>query len=134
MDGKVEGYSYDNTYRLTAIAQTGAECLEIMQRSQPDVALIDVNISQPEAAHILREVKANFWKTRICFLIEDQLPTGMLEAGKEGSAVFVNERFPEDLRDRLHEIAIDLLGKKRRLEMAWRFAQPRWRARASASD
>jgi two-component system nitrate/nitrite response regulator NarL len=36
----------------------------------------------------------------------------MLEAGKDGSAVFVNERFPEDLRDRLREIAIDLLGKK----------------------
>ena len=104
--------SADRFYNLTAIAQTGAECLEIIQRSQPDVALIDVNISQPGAAHILREVKASFWKTRICFLTEGQLPPGMLEAGKNESTVFVNERFPEDLRDRLREIAIDLLRNK----------------------
>lgn len=37
---------------------------------------------------------------------------GMLEVGKNESAVFVNERFPEDLRDRLREIAIDLLRNK----------------------
>ena len=36
----------------------------------------------------------------------------MLEVGKDESAVFVNERFPEDLRDRLREIAIDLLRNK----------------------
>lgn len=102
----------DRLYNLTAIAQTGTECLEIIQRSRPDVALIDINISDPGAAHILREAKVNLWKTRICFLTEEQLPPDMLAARKDGCAVFVNERFPEDLRDRLREIANDLLGKK----------------------
>ena len=109
--GIKEILSADRLYNLTAIAQTGAECLELVQRFRPDVALIDINISQPGAAHILRELKVNHWQTRICFLTEDQTPPDLLEAGKDVAAVFVNERFPEDLRDRLREIAASLIGK-----------------------
>ncbi len=109
--GIKEVLSADRLYNLTAIAQTGVECLELLQRFRPDLALIDINISQPGAAHILRELKVNFWQTRVCFLTEDEIPPDVLEAGKDVAAVFVNERFPEDLRDRLREIAADLINK-----------------------
>jgi len=59
----------------------------------------------------LRELKANRWQTRICFLTEDQIPRDVLAAEKDGAAVFVNERFPEDLRDRLREIATELVSR-----------------------
>jgi len=98
----------DRLYNLTAIAQTGAECLELIQRLRPDVALIDVKISKPGAAHILRVLKAKGWQTRVCFLTGDRIAPKLLEAGKELGAVFVNERFPEDLRDSLREIATHL--------------------------
>jgi two-component system, NarL family, nitrate/nitrite response regulator NarL len=103
--------SADRLFNLTAIAQTGAECLELIQRLRPDLALIDVNISEPGAVHILRALKVNHWQTRICFLTEDQIPPDVLEAGKDGAAVFVNERFPEDLRDKLREIATELVSR-----------------------
>ena len=103
--------SADRLFNLTAIAQTGAECLELIERLRPDLALIDVNISAPGAAHILRALKVNHGQTRICFLTEDQIPPDVLEAGKDGAAVFVNERFPEDLRDRLREIATELVSR-----------------------
>jgi DNA-binding NarL/FixJ family response regulator len=102
--------SAERLYNLIAIAQTGAECLDLMQRLQPDVALIDINISEPGAAGILRELKRNRWQTRICFLTEDRIRPGLLKAGKDAAAVFVNERFPEDLRDRLREIATELVS------------------------
>jgi len=109
--GIKEVLSADRLYNLTAIAQTGAECIELIQRLRPDLALIDINISEPGAAHILRELKANHWQTRICFLIEDQIPPDVLAAGNDGAAVFVNERFPEDLRDTLREIAAELVSR-----------------------
>src|SRR5229473_978687 len=109
--GIKEVLSADRLYNLTAIAQTGAECIELIQRLRPDLALIDINISEPGAAHILRALKVNHWQTRICFLTEDQIPPDVLEAAKDGAAVFVNERFPEDLRDRLREIATELVSR-----------------------
>src|SRR5438874_10665134 len=101
----------DRLYNLTAIAQTGAECLELIQRLRPDVALIDLKISRPGAARILRVLKTDESQTRICFLTGDRIPPKLLAAGKELASVFVNERFPEDLRDRLREIATDLERK-----------------------
>ena len=102
--------SADRLFNLTAIAQTGTECIELIQRFRPDVALIDIGISQPGAVQILRALKASYWQARICFLTEDRIPQDVLEAGKDSGAVFVNERCPEDLRDRLREIASDLIG------------------------
>ena len=103
--------SADPLYNLTAIAQTGAECLEIIQRLRPDVALIDVKISKPGAAHILRVLKAKRWQTRVCFLTGHRIAPKLLEAGKQLGAIFVNERLPEDLRDSLREIATHLTHK-----------------------
>jgi DNA-binding NarL/FixJ family response regulator len=108
--GIKEVLSADRLYHQTAIAQTGAECLELIHRLRPNVALIDINISEPGTAHILRELKINRWQTRICFLTEDQIPPDVLEAGKDAAAVFVNERFLEDFRDRLRETATDLIS------------------------
>lgn len=109
--GIKEVLSADRLYNLTAIAQTGAECLELIQRLRPDVALIDLDISHPGAARILRELKANCWQTKICFLTEGQIPADILGAGKNGDVAFVNGRFPEDLRDKLREIATDLISQ-----------------------
>src|SRR5881394_3638036 len=80
--------SADRLYNLTAIAQTGAECLELIQRLQPDLALIDSKISKPGAARILRVLKANDSQTRICFLTGDRIPPKLVAAGKELAAVF----------------------------------------------
>jgi two-component system nitrate/nitrite response regulator NarL len=104
-----EVLSADRLYNLTAIAETGAECVELMARLRPDVAIIDINISHPGAAGILREAKRNRWRTRICFLTEGQIPPDLVEAGKDAAVVFVNERLTKDLRDRLREIATDLI-------------------------
>jgi DNA-binding NarL/FixJ family response regulator len=109
--GIKEVLSADRLYNLTAIAQTGAECLELIQRLRPDVALIDIDISHPGASRILRELKVNCWQTRIFFLTEGQIPADVLEAGKNRDVAFVNGRLPEDLRDKLREIAADLIGQ-----------------------
>ena len=99
----------ERLYDLTAVAETGVECLDLMRRFRPAVALIDINISQPGAARILRELKLNRWPTRICFLTENQIPPDVLKAAKDVAAVFVNERSLEDLRGKLREIATDLI-------------------------
>ncbi len=112
--GIKEVLSADRLYDLIAIAQTGAECLEIIRRLQPDVALIDANISQPGATRILQESRVSGWQTRLCFLTEDQIAPDILEAGKDSAAVFIHERFPEDLRHKLREIAMDLKSKNAR--------------------
>lgn len=109
--GIKEVLSADRLYDLAAIAVTGAECVELIARLRPDVAIIDINISHPGAAGILREVKLNHWQTRVCFLTEDQVPRKLRGAEADGSALFVDARAPEDLRNRLREIAVDLLGK-----------------------
>lgn len=102
--------SADRFYNLVAIAETGAECIEIIQRLRPHVAIVDINISDPGATDILRQAKLNCWQTRICFLTEDQIPPDVLEANEDGTAVFANARSPGELRDRLRKIAVDLLG------------------------
>src|SRR3954453_20241920 len=79
--------SADRLYNLTAIAQTGAECLELIQRLQPDVALIDLRISKPGAARILRVLKANESQTRICFLTGDRIPPKLFGSAKEVAAI-----------------------------------------------
>jgi two-component system nitrate/nitrite response regulator NarL len=107
--------SADRLYNVTAVAQTGAECLEIIMRLRPDVALIDANISLPGATRILHESNANGWQTRFCFLTEDQIPPDLLQAGKDAAAVFVNERLPEDLRERLRDIAMELKSRYARV-------------------
>jgi two-component system nitrate/nitrite response regulator NarL len=103
--------SADRLYNLAAVAQTGAECLEIITRLRPDVALIDANISQPGAVQILCDSKANGWQTRFCFLTEDQIAPDLLDAGKDAGAVFVSKRSPEDLRDGLRKIATRIISQ-----------------------
>jgi two-component system nitrate/nitrite response regulator NarL len=103
--------SGERIYKLIATAETGAECLELLYRMRPAVALIDISISQPGARQILRELKVNRWQTRICFLTEDKIQPDLLKAGKDSTAFFVNDRSPEDLRDRLREIAVGIIGK-----------------------
>lgn len=112
--GIKEVLSTERIYNLTAIAETGAKCIELMQRLQPHMAIIDLNISHPGAAGILREAKLNHWQTRICFLIEDQIPLSVHVAGEDGMAVFAKARFPGELRDRLREIANALLAENAR--------------------
>jgi two-component system, NarL family, nitrate/nitrite response regulator NarL len=108
--GIKEILSADPLYDLMASAETGPECIELIQRLRPHVAIIDINISDPGPVGILREAKLNRWQTRICFLAGDVIPPEVLEIGKDGAAIFVNDRFPEDLRDRLREVAISLIG------------------------
>jgi DNA-binding NarL/FixJ family response regulator len=50
-----------------------ASALELIRRLQPDVVLIDANITLPDAPQILQELKADRCKTRICFLTEDRI-------------------------------------------------------------
>jgi two-component system nitrate/nitrite response regulator NarL len=101
----------DRIYRLLAVAETGAECLDAIQRFQPDLALIDLKISQPGAKHILRELRAKGSQTRICFLADGKIPPRLLEGAKQAAAVFANKRSPDDLRNRLLEIASELSSK-----------------------
>ena len=109
--GIKEVLSADRLYDLIAIAETGAECIEIIQRLRPHVAIVDINISHPGAADILRQAKLNHWQTRICFLTEGKIPPNVLEAEEDGAAVLVNARFPGELRDRLREIATGLINR-----------------------
>jgi DNA-binding NarL/FixJ family response regulator len=103
--------SAERLYKLIAVAETGVECIELLRRFRPAVAVVDISVSQPGPAQVLREVKLNHWQTRICFLTEDQIPPDVLEAGRSGAAFFADERSPVDLRDRLREIATDIIGK-----------------------
>jgi DNA-binding NarL/FixJ family response regulator len=105
--GIKEVLSADRLYNLVAIAETGAECIEIIQRLRPHVAIVDINISHPGAADILRQAKLNHWQTRICFLTEGQIPPDV----PHGAAVLVSARFPGELRDRLREIATGLINR-----------------------
>jgi len=97
--GIQEVLSVDRFYNLVAVAETGAKCIELMQRLRPDAAIIDINISHPGAAGILHEAKHNRWQTRICFLTEDPIPPTILESGADAASVFVKARFPSELRD-----------------------------------
>jgi len=46
--GIKEAVSADRLFNLVGYARTGGDCLELIRRLQPDVALIDVNISRPD--------------------------------------------------------------------------------------
>lgn len=69
-----------------------------IRRLQPDVALIDANISLPDAPQTLQELRADRARTRVCLLTEDGISPILVEAAKDGAACFVNERFPEQLQ------------------------------------
>lgn len=109
--GIKEVLSADRLYGFVAIVETGVECVRLITDLQPHVAIVDVNISHPGAEGILREARRSRWRTRICLLTGDQVPSDLLEAGKDGNAAFVNARFPGELRNRLHEIAVELRNK-----------------------
>jgi DNA-binding NarL/FixJ family response regulator len=85
-----------------------ASAWELIRRLQPDVVLIDANITLPDAPQILQELKADRCKTRICFLTEDQIAPILIEVAMDGAACFASERFPEKLR----EIAVHLKSQE----------------------
>jgi two-component system response regulator DegU len=109
--GLKEVLSADPLCNLTAFARSGGECLELIRRLHPDVALIGANISMPDGSHILRELRADRSKTQVCFLTGQQIPEHLVHAAKDGAAFFVNARHPEHLRARLHDIARRLTGQ-----------------------
>jgi len=110
--GLKEVLSADALCNVIAFAQSGAECLELIRRLQPDVALIDASISLPDGSQILRELRADRSKIKVCFLTDQQIPQHLVEAAKGGAAFFVNARRPEHLRARLRDIASHLTGQR----------------------
>jgi DNA-binding NarL/FixJ family response regulator len=112
--------SVDPLCNLTAFARSGGECLALIRRLHPDVALIDANIALPDGSHILRELRADRSRTQVCFLTGDQIPQHLLEAAKDGVAIFLKARHPEHLRARLHDIARHLKGNGGALNLSAR--------------
>jgi two-component system response regulator DegU len=108
--GLREVLSADPLCNLAGFARSGSECLELIRRLHPDVALIGANISLPDGSQILRELRADRSKTQVCFLTGQQIPQHLVGAAKDGVAFFINARHPAHLRTRLHDIARSLTG------------------------
>lgn len=106
--GLKEVLSTDPLCNLTGFARSGGECLELIRRLHPDVALIGANICLPDGSQILRELRADRCKTQVCFLTGQQIPQHLVGPAKDGVAFFINARHPEHLRTRLHDIARNL--------------------------
>jgi DNA-binding NarL/FixJ family response regulator len=115
--GLKEVLSADPVCNLTAFARSGGECLALIRRLHPDVALINANISLPDGSHILREIRADRSRTQVCFLTGQQIPQHLIEAAEDGAAFFVNAHHPEHLRARLHNIARRLTSQRNSLAL-----------------
>ena len=107
----------DRRWRLVGFAKTGAETLKAIQRFKPDVAIIDIRISDPNAVEIASLVRAEFPHTKLCFLSNDaDLESAMPGAKQDkagGGIVVINERLPERLCEWLNEIAVRSIGRSR---------------------
>ena len=112
--------SADPLCNLTGFARSGGECLALIRRLHPDVAVIGPSLSLPDGSQILRALTADRSTTKVCLLTGDQIPQHLVEAAKDGVAFFVKARHPEHLRARLHDIARNLKGNCLALNLsAW---------------
>lgn len=95
-------------YALVAATASGAECLALLLSARPDVALVDINITAPDALRVLKRARENGLPTRMCLLAEMPAPPPVTRAAKSFGAFIVDKRSPQQLQDLLHRFAGEL--------------------------
>ena len=55
-------------FKLIAACSGGAECIKAIRKSPPDVALVDMNMPDPNGLEVLKAVTAGKLATRVIFL------------------------------------------------------------------
>lgn len=92
---------------IVIIAQTGdgQETLDMIIRTQPDLAIVDISMPRLTGMEILREVRLREMKTRLVFLTmhtESELADEAIESGVSG--YLLKENAFEDLVSALHRV------------------------------
>ena len=73
--------------QVTALASDGEECLELLEKQQPDVILMDVRMPGLDGVQATRLIKAKYPKLRIIILTtfdEDEYVFNALKYGASG--------------------------------------------------
>jgi len=95
-------------YELVAETASGAECLASLLAARPDVALVDINITAPDALDVLKRAKASGVPTRMCLLADVPASPPVARTVNSFGAFIVDKRSPQQLQKLLSRIAREL--------------------------
>ena len=95
----------DPQLRVVAEASTGREALRLLHETAPDVAIVDLNLSDVGGLQVTRAVKQSFPRTRILIVAAGADPehvVGLLDAGADG--LLLKSCLPDELRAGVHRV------------------------------
>jgi DNA-binding NarL/FixJ family response regulator len=95
----------DPQLRVVAEASTGREALRLLHETAPDVAIVDLNLSDVGGLQVTRAVKESFPRTRVLIVAAGADPehvVGLLDAGADG--LLLKSCLPDELRAGVHRI------------------------------
>jgi DNA-binding NarL/FixJ family response regulator len=87
-------------------ASSGAEALPLIERSQPDIVLLDIRMPQMDGLACLTKIRERFPKVKVVMLSGIDEPEQIRTALEQGAAAFVVKHVdPGDLASALRQIA-----------------------------
>jgi two-component system, NarL family, response regulator NreC len=92
-------------FQVVGEASNGQEALRLVEKTQPDVAIIDISMPILNGVDAARELKKSFPKTKVILLTqhdEDQYITESLRAGVRGYVL--KSQAADDLVHAIHEV------------------------------
>jgi len=104
--GLVTLLSEDKAFKVISSCTSGAEGIAVIRNLRPEVALLDMNMPNPNGLQILKTIAAENLRTRVCFLaafLSDQEIVAATAGGAYG--LILKETAPENLISCLHAVA-----------------------------
>ena len=93
-------------FNLTDSCCNGTECIKAIRKFLPDLALVDMNMPDPNGLQVLKSVTAERLPTRIVFLAASPNDREILEAVAGGAfGIMLKESAPETLINCLQAVA-----------------------------
>jgi DNA-binding NtrC family response regulator len=112
------------------VAESGAQALEIMERVQIDIVIVDIKMPGASGRHLLQEMKSRNPRVEIAIVTSDASVSTAVQAMKLGASDYIIKPFsPEEIRIVIERLARTLLLKdenrylRERLQSGTHFAK-----------
>lgn len=92
-------------------ARSGAQALELAQRTQPDVMLVDIHLSDMDGIEVTRSIKRILPTTQVILLSDSEEEEEILEAVQAGARGYISKRTnAETLIDQVRRVVSGGVG------------------------
>lgn len=106
LHGLVTLLRHDNRFKIGAICRNGEESIEAIQNCSPDLALLDINMPEPNGLEVLKAVNEARLPTRVIFLAASPSDNQIVAAREEGAyGIVLKEAAADTLISCLHAVA-----------------------------